>query len=391
MALTLTYPQHVNLSGNPVLVDVATTTTGVTSHKLHIEIIFTDETIKLQQPVVAGESVFDISEFLQKEYTRHFNYFDTNTFFTSYSIVDKFKLNCWETYDNDGIEHGKITGITYTYYFQGGLNRQLLTYYALLATDFFTDFIIKKRFLTWQPNNKIINILDIEKLYFYGLQDVAARLYIDYTTVSGATVQHYKSITVKDDRILEINASPLNLGIDDSADNIVSYEIYITDTSDNLLSEKRKYYIDRTFYKNKRKFIFKNSLGVFDTIRTIGKTSISPEYSASIVDTGKKINSACFKKYKTNSGHLNLLSKDPLNLSDYFDELFLSKEVYIVDNNNNILPITILSSSRVISEDDKYLYSFDFEYYLLYDDKFYSKTGYDSWDFNNDFNNDFNS
>ena len=75
MALSLTKsPTFFSLSGNPIIFEVTTTTTGKTFHKLHLKILLNNvEIAEVSKDVSGGKAEFDISSYLYQNQTGHFN------------------------------------------------------------------------------------------------------------------------------------------------------------------------------------------------------------------------------------------------------------------------------------------------------------------------------
>ena len=394
MSLTIIYPQRVCLSGNPVEVMIETSTTNVSNHKIHLAISFDNFNttfVELQLQVINGKSIFNISEFLKKEYFNQFNYSDFVNLITQKNIVDTYKIRFWETYNNNHIIYNSTTSSSF-FYIQAGIDDNLLSYFSSENTNFYSEFISSGKFLTWQPNNKKVLISEIDKLYFYSLSNYfVAKLNVIITKQNSVETKIF-SKNLSADKIYEINSGPGNILLTELTDNrILYYDIFLTNSTGTKISETRRYYIDRNFYNNIKYFIFKNSLGCYDCFKTTGITEVNSNYTSDFVDNAKKVNSTKTTTYKTNTGHLNYFNSNALDLNNYFDELFLSSEVYLIEN-NLFKPITIISDTRKVSQDNKYLYSFDFEYYTLYNQKYHSKlTPVITGDFNKDFNNDFNS
>jgi hypothetical protein len=398
MSILLTYPPRVSLTDNPVEIQISTSMTGVTNHFLHLRVTDADTLvyIELIQPVINGKTIFDISEVGKSIALKTgIDYADIEIR-TAIQAIKNYGLTAYETYNNDGIEHNLFTANTY-FFIKGGFSKRLFKQYESNGFTFYEKFVQEGRFLTWQPDNKIISQNDIEKLYFYNLS---------YTTVKIKIIVCYKDLRTDEivrtytgqtlDTIIEINSGFYNSGISETAENpVIYYDISLMNSSDVTISETRRYYIDRSYFPYTKKFYFRNSFGTFDCLRSVGLSEKNTEFDFAVnqYDLRKKQNVTSDTIQTTNSGIINNFNKNTKQYIEYLNELFLSEEVYFVDEKNNSIPILIISKSLNTAKDNQFIKSIEFEYYIDDNDSHYSDLLTDqnsiaefSYDFNLDFN-----
>ena len=104
--------------------------------------------------------------------------------------------------------------------------------------------------------------------------------------------------------------------------------------SDEIVSEEFVYLLDEKYYHNKKQFIFRNSLGCYDTFEFKGLSEQKNDYDFEEIHSifREKINVTAEEIFKTNTGHLSNIFTDAKQAARYLSELFLSKEVYEQDD-----------------------------------------------------------
>jgi len=131
-----------------------------------------------------------------------------------------------------------------------------------------------RRFLTWCPNEKVININQIEFLYIKISDKIGSvvnlRTDIYYKNGSSAlALDTGISHTIATDyhKLLCIPVSAYILNFND--DDVAYYDVYLN-VDDVQYTEKRRYVADTRCYYSEHYFLFQNSIGGMDTLRTTG-------------------------------------------------------------------------------------------------------------------------
>lgn len=240
-------------------------------------------------------------------------------------------------------------------------------------------------FLTFQPREKTVAYLQQERLYLLLTNTATSRvnLYANAAWTDGsATLSQFigsanPSIYYS---VFELICSPEKIrDYFSGTKTLKSFDVRLYDDTTGLpVSEFFNYIIDYNYYSNNRFFIFRNSLGTFDTIRTTGETIKNAadkfQLLSSFLDVdfgttdhqNNRDRAEEVISYKANTGWL----KDR-QTADYMRELFLSEEVYEIIQ-DHLMPIRIISNKARIFEDNEFGYNIDFEFEQAYTNKYYS-------------------
>jgi len=374
MAISITLPEKYNLTGNPIKVKVVTTTTSVDYHYICLKIYFGNYSIPLaidKLQVIDNEAHFDIAEYLKIDKIQGFSYHNSEILNCTYLLKD-WKVKAYELYDNDGVEHNETQLTELRYAIQGGLSSKLLAQLNYLGTNFSEKFIDAGKYLTWQQNDYKITGRDDEERLFFLHKDgntIKVNVLLSYTNGSSSSEIVYTKEIVPLFHIFEINTSFEKLGLssyETETKKIIDYRIRILDEHDNVITEEFKYKLDENFYNEKKQLFFKNSFGCYDTIAFRGLSEQNNEFISEIIisESEQKINSKLTETFKLNSGFLSNLFQDAKKAASYFSELYLSTEVYFLNEGSLLDKIIIISKKQSIYRDKIYLYSIEIEYKL---------------------------
>lgn len=247
--------------------------------------------------------------------------------------------------------------------------------------DYDVDDIHKRgaasyKYATWQPKEKTIAPTGKDYLYVFnylvigaGAMDVRLRadiIYKDGTSLlnepimANFTSYQYDLILIPSGRgqLTLPEPSPL-------LNPIVSYKLRLWHNDTNLaLSEDFKYIIDRTYYENNNTFLFKNSVGVYETLWCHGYEEIAAEIRRSTaqkhVPTNYSAEDAENYQYDHNYQKIysaNTGTKSRLYIEHLLD-LLMSDDVWIegpeLGDGGHWLPIKILTDKVNIREFAKF-------------------------------------
>ena len=230
----------------------------------------------------------------------------------------------------------------------------------------------KRQFLTWQPNNKTIGKTQEEYLSFlinFFPKPSKVRLRVQTYTVNGSTIQtraELENVAMNMIVLCPVGAEALEL-----ADDVIKYEVWLSDEQNRRLSEVRTYVIDQQYRPNERHILFSNSLGGFDTLRLIGKGSETLKVSQTFAqrDSNQQavdwfemvvINTEGRKELTISTGWFGQNGKDFLK---YLDELLLSEEMYLITEKGH-LPIRRNTNELIDAEDDPTLIARKFSFVI---------------------------
>jgi hypothetical protein len=159
----------------------------------------------------------------------------------------------------------------------GGLPKQILD-------NFFADILpVTKQFLTWAPLRKRVTQTQPELLHFYVYTDtitelnLIVKLYFTDGTDSTHTIDTETGI--EEEQVWRLPAGFTQLGLSTLAagKTVKKYELWLTNQSDAIISEIRTYAMEYVEATENRFWLFTNSLGMFEILRTEGKTTESHE------------------------------------------------------------------------------------------------------------------
>lgn len=152
-----------------------------------------------------------------------------------------------------------------------------------------TEQAISRRFLTWQPNWKTIGPDQEEYLYFV-LNFVPSPSMVKLRIRIGEAITTLA--TTEAPPLYGVLSVPVGPAVWELASDVLEYEVWLANESDQRLSESRTYYIDRSYQPWQRHLLFVNSLGGWDTLRLLGKgqETLSVAQSTAIVERSTTAN-----------------------------------------------------------------------------------------------------
>lgn len=288
----------------------------------------------------------------------------------------RFKIELSEFYGETPVSKKVYAGADYFTALNGAVKFNDAPAYA----NFYTDFIaVNKPFLTWNRNEREVTVEQPLYVYIYNPTTTAdyyrMRVRVWYTdgTNSGYQIIHSVAAAGYHKRLLCFPLQfDLVLASIEPTKTPVSYNCYIekeVSLVKTLISETRTFYIKDSGYHD-RYFLYKNSLGVYDTLLTTGLFEESTETSANEVvvpPQGEYLEDAAQffndnTKFRDGATGNTGAKSDSLTLA-VFKEFLNSPEVYLIDTvNERYVPIIIERQSFVMRKDDFHLYQLTFNY-----------------------------
>jgi hypothetical protein len=270
----------------------------------------------------------------------------------------------------------------FCYAIAGGLNREDLVYNNQYGVDWFSLAATKKKFMTWSPPSRITDKVETHSLFFpfqapaYASFKMKADLLddehhlnqvIDVTALTG----------VGQWRVVEFMAGYTQLGLDAYlGGNVNRWQLYLVDNADNVISDIREFSLDPVYHENIRYFRFRNSWGVYESLRCTGDFETIPEHDREqVVFISDEVetpyntpgNYTMIKETQTFKANSGWLSRDYLN---FLRDFMLSFDIYEVED-GRLLRSLLTSKKTNLFKDKKYNYSLEFEYKRGYDDFFF--------------------
>lgn len=262
-----------------------------------------------------------------------------------------------------------------------------LSYLDFPGNNFITEHVAQgKKFLTWQPYQKLVSPGQQEFLYYLNVEQnlPTAYLHVKANHTDGTTTQLQPlSLANATDRLLIIPAGYDQLQLGTLAKKVSSYQVWISAAADSAStlnkSEERHYIVDYHYYKEPRYFLYQNSLGGFNTLRTTGETeegtevdiqegerTVGDEYSPA--DSQYFSYGATFReKRKVNTGQL--LYREELR---HLREFFTSNYIYEIIG-GRFVRIILEGSRHNLGKSSSSEYFAEFEYRYAHNEPAFSK------------------
>lgn len=302
---------------------------------------------------------------------------DTAGIFASEVNTAYFTIRYYEAYGNPIDEKYYYNGGSLYYLAFGGINETEYPTSTLLS-----GYLAQYKFLTWQKRSKSITKNQPEYLGWLHLStdanpDVELKVVINYT--DGTTLTDY-SIYMAGAASFRVYYANTGYGIlvDPIADGVKIVDFYTVQvcvkTTHAALSEIMTYHLLQEDTSNTRYFIFCNSLGWWDTLRTTGDqirgVSVSIDVFEKFMLHNYAVKDGRFivsdkegqRTYKQNTGLM-----DSKSVVDYLAELLLNPAAYEI-RNGKLIPIIITTADIKLSNDfaTKDRFFIEFEYYEAY-------------------------
>lgn len=249
---------------------------------------------------------------------------------------------------------------------------------------FFTRYQAeKKQFLTWHPNNKTIGPKQKEYLYFLlNLLEVpeTVELRVRLTKQDGSRPIFTKA-SIAGLRAFQVICAQITPEILELDNDVLQYEVWLSDGNNQRFTEVRTYIIDRKKYEFERFLLFSNSFGGFDSIRLLGHSSQETDVTKNtsrkerIAGKGLDFSELEVISISENSGikiSTGLFEENAVLYVDYLRELLLS-EVILLDTEYGYEAVNLITSNLEYAKDRPGLLERTFEFERTYSDKNYSR------------------
>ncbi len=238
--------------------------------------------------------------------------------------------------------------------------------------------ISDKRFLTWQPSNRMVYLTQPNYLTVF-LQwgnTTNTKLVINWAATDGTTGTINTNFSSLTTHLIHINTSATALGVvaATTGKNIFWFEVSVVrnvDGSDVTVCNSYRYYLNYNNRYHWEDFIYVNSLCGIDSIRAEGVTQLVPERTfeeseaqADINDWNSTIKS---KQFTQNNILFNRQYKGDIGLRDTEKEQYvlidfmMSKAIYqLIDS--RFVPVLYLSKTASISNNEDNSWNFPIEW-----------------------------
>lgn len=226
------------------------------------------------------------------------------------------------------------------------------------------------RFLTWQPDNKVVGADQEEYLYFllnFSPTPSYIKLRVDVSYADATSETLYPSLPIQDvpfGRVLCIPVGPA-VALQNAEKSVLKYQVYLVDQLENRLSEKRTYWPDRLKRRQERSILFSNSFQTFDTLRLVGESTETHKVQRYYADRERPIGagsdfSDLFMIDKVGEREVVIstgyFEKGTAEITRYLSEFLLAEEWFLVTDKAHE-PLELVSTSQVSQQDSMSLVS----------------------------------
>lgn len=283
----------------------------------------------------------------------------------------EYRITAFESWGSPAQTSKMIQSVSF-FFLNGAVTLTQQGKYNRENTTFWEKLCYNQYFLTWQPKTKYISGSQMEKLYYFVREEYESiSLMIAVYYKDGTSLPAFEKVAVADPVIYTAYEFVLTLNILElpgwDEGTILYYEVYVNDHLGQRISEIRKYYLDEEYYQFSRYFLFRNSLGGFDTLRTTGLAATSMDYERTTVTrpvpTGytdkthgiQNVNTSEKKTFKANTGWLNEFQLD------WVYDFLISPQLYQVVG-SILIPVVVISNTVIQSKDASHLRAIEFDY-----------------------------
>ena len=295
----------------------------------------------------------------------------------------EYCIRYFEQYGDPVIAPGKLTQTTSYYILSAGISTAQQAIYNRQQSSYWAKLGYNQYFLTWAPKEKLIDRYTTEKLFYLvrsAITELNLIIEINYNdTTAQATITKKTMANPINKGVYEIICSLNRLELTGyDQDNIDYYRVWLTDQADNRISEIRTFRMDYQYHETVREFLFKNSPGGYDTLRTTGdvedildfeRIPISKILGDSFTELDHQVTDIRVtetKSYKANTGWL---TREQL---EWVRDFLISTQVYQIIV-GKIVPIKVISAQIAPRKDREDLYAVEFEYVRSFTSEFYSQ------------------
>jgi hypothetical protein len=367
-ALTTTSTPYSTLGVNAVMQD---------NYRLYAQLRNDDQDIIAEESITPdsqGIATIDLAEYLESEIEKQrlaggqqFTYpSDADLVVARPDFLLDFELRIGEMWGGNARLLKTYSGFQALL---GGLSKAKLDELAARNLTFY-DLVTENtaapdvpRFLTFQPASKITGENTPERLFFF--KNVGYESYVK-------RVEHYSNGTEVSYIHEEI---PFAAGVYEivcTANRnlpLVSMDFYVVDNDDEVTSEIKTFVIDHTYYRHEYYFMFRNSLGAYDTLRCTGVLKYKPEFDRETFtnddDETGTLQVLMEQVYEANTGSLTA------DMALWINDFMLSKEVYWLKDNVAYQVVVSSKKKTAIADDDR-RFTVDFEFSIAAKDKYFS-------------------
>jgi hypothetical protein len=344
-----------------------------------------------------GEISFNVSLLLPKSRRGFYNFPNTAKMFL-HSILEKYTPQVFLQQNIPAVLKDYVAGTTF-YCLPGKLSETRLASMNSASKSFADVLNSSKMFLSWRNISRQTDIYSPQKLYFIAQSAGTYVLKVQkwYVDGSAPVIEQLATISAAAYQTIEVCCAWSDVRTVNDNAALRDYEVWI-EKAGIAVSEKRHFEIDYNYYQFARYWLYRNSLGAYDIIRTTGKAkqvldvvksisrvSLPNDFTEQNASTRQLSDSASIK-YNINTGY------EEAALSIEYQEFLRSGEVYWI-RSGTLAPVQVSAKAYDILTDDDDFPFLEFEVELAQSDDYMVAAQpllpIDIGDFDDDFNDDY--
>lgn len=341
------------------------------------------------KPVDASGNVrFDVSEYIYANLLMasppRFNNSLAGNYWVYHDYICKYRVVFVDRVN--GVFLDRTYGDSFRYAIPGGLSREDLVYNNLSSIDFFSLTTTQEMFMTWADTSRYTDRTSKESLFFMfqdptaNYQKATLKMVIwdsdgDNETIVAIT----EEITITPWTVIEFSVGYAELGLQSLlGGDVAKWKVYLENEDDEVISDYVTFELDPKYHDHTRYFRFRNSWGVFDSMRCTGKFEMTLQHERETVSylteetesTYNAPNKVAFARelqmFKANSGFISADNRQ------YLRDMERSFDVYEYAD-DRLCPVNLTAKKSNLMKDEETYYYLAFEYERAYQDFFFSR------------------
>jgi hypothetical protein len=225
--------------------------------------------------------VFEVQALLDAYVQEHLPALDGPGASLAAGLFKRFYLKSAERYGTPPVTDGLSTARVH-YVLCGGLSP-----YEAASESWPAYQEAIKPFLTWEPDfQKVLPAQPAYLYYQHAAASAVAQVWLRVRHTSGSTSQSVVE-TLEDVRRWEVYClavGPAARGL--TGADVAGYDVWVTDAAGVVLSQVRRFQLERAYYPQQRFFVYSNSLGGANVLAALGAGKQTLDVKANEADFG---------------------------------------------------------------------------------------------------------
>lgn len=278
----------LQLTGNPVEVKVSggSAPAGSTDYKLLLKVIDVDSSLLMPPvpdgiaPDSNGEAIFDISGKVDQPVQLQFQFPVTTSSVAYDSLVFAIKVQAGESYIDSFGELQESWGPQSSEFhlLKGGVSKRQIAIWRTAGTNFYTQYIAAKKFLTHRPWGDFVHPTQAVKLWFIPSEATTVTYKVRCQYDDNTETSYTTSVSLTTDKIYEFNCNPKYLNVPltvTGQETGITKRLFLFDVrleKDNVAySDEYRFHYDWRYCERPFFILFQNSIGGIDDVYLGGR------------------------------------------------------------------------------------------------------------------------